>query len=215
MRAGVVAKKVGMSRIYDDNGVFTPVTLLQVEDNVVISHKTKDKHGYEAVQLSTGDVKEKHLSKPVVEMYKKLGFTPKKTIKEFRVESDDLLEVGTSLGVNHFNVGDFIDVSGKTIGKGFAGVIKRWNFRSLRATHGVSLTHRSHGSTGGRQDPGKVFKGKKMAGRLGNERVTTQNLKIVAIDEARKLLIVKGAVPGHKGSLVEVRDAVKKTKIAK
>ncbi|MFL1780796.1 50S ribosomal protein L3 [Candidatus Hepatincolaceae symbiont of Richtersius coronifer] len=210
MRTGLIAKKIGMSRIYDDKGMFIPVTILEVKDCVILGQKSQAKHGYNAVQLGIEKAKVKNVSKPVIGFFKKLGIEPVKKIIEFRVDADNLLEVGKEMSVNHFIKDQFVDVSGISIGKGFAGVIKRHNFRSLRASHGVSLTHRSHGSTGNRQDPGRVFKGKKMAGHLGADNVTIQNLKIAAIDESNNLILVKGAVPGFAGSLITIQDAVKK-----
>ncbi|MDR0484130.1 MAG: 50S ribosomal protein L3 [Alphaproteobacteria bacterium] len=210
MRTGLITKKIGMSRIYDEQGVFIPVTILEVKDCVVLGHKTKEKDGYNALQLGLGKAKVKNVSKPMLGVFKKASVDPVRKISEFRVDEENFVNVGSELSASHFIKDQFVDVAGVTIGKGFAGVIKRHNFRSLRATHGVSLTHRSHGSTGNRQDPGRVFKGKKMAGHLGNANVTTQNLKVVAIDEANNLILVKGAVPGHKGSFLTVRDSVKK-----
>ncbi|MDR2007486.1 MAG: 50S ribosomal protein L3 [Alphaproteobacteria bacterium] len=210
MRTGLITKKIGMSRIYDESGTFIPVTILEVSDCVVLSHKTQDKDGYNALQLGLGKAKVKNTSKPMLGVFKKAGVAPTRKIAEFRIDESNFVDVGSELSAAHFIANQFVDVSGVSIGKGFAGVIKRHNFRSLRATHGVSLTHRSHGSTGNRQDPGKVFKGKKMAGHLGNKNVTTQNLKVVAIDETNNLILVKGAVPGHKGSFLKVSDAVKK-----
>ncbi len=210
MRTGLITKKIGMSRIYDEQGVFIPVTILEVKDCVVLDHKTMEKDGYNALQLGLGKAKVKNVSKPMLGVFKKSSVDPVKKIMEFRIDEENFVEVGSEFSASHFIKDQFVDVSGITIGKGFAGVIKRHNFRSLRASHGVSLTHRSHGSTGNRQDPGRVFKGKKMAGHLGNSKVTTQNLKVVAIDEANNLILVKGSVPGHKGSFLAVRDAVKK-----
>jgi large subunit ribosomal protein L3 len=210
MRTGLVAKKVGMSRVYDDAGNFIPVTLLQLDNCVVVGHKTLDKDGYNALQLGFGKAKAKHTSKPLEGFYKKAGIEPCKAIFEFRIKEDAFVEVGKELSVDHFVKDQFIDVTGITIGKGFAGVVKRHNFKTLDASHGNSLTHRSHGSTGNRQDPGRVFKGKKMAGHLGNTQITQQNLKIVDIDPANNILVVKGAVPGYKGSLLTIKDAVKK-----
>lgn len=212
MRTGLITKKIGMSRIYDEQGVFTPVTILEVKDCVVLGHKTTEKDGYNALQLGLGKAKVKNVSKPMLGVFKKASVDPVRKIMEFRIDKENFVEIGSELSASHFVKDQFIDVSGLTIGKGFAGVIKRHNFRSLRATHGVSLTHRSHGSTGNRQDPGRVFKGKKMAGHLGNSKVTVQNLKVVAVDEANNLILVKGAVPGFKGSYLSVKDAIKKQK---
>ncbi|MCL2567701.1 MAG: 50S ribosomal protein L3 [Alphaproteobacteria bacterium] len=210
MRTGLITKKIGMSRIYDESGAFVPVTILEVDDCVVIAHKTQEKDGYNALQLGLGKAKVKNVSKPMQGVFKKAGVAPVRKMAEFRVDESNFVDVGSQLSAAHFVANQFVDVAGVSIGKGFAGVIKRHNFRSLRATHGVSLTHRSHGSTGNRQDPGKVFKGKKMAGHLGNANITTQNLKVVAVDEANNLILVKGAVPGHCGSFLKVSDAVKK-----
>jgi large subunit ribosomal protein L3 len=209
MRTGIIARKIGMSRVFDE-GTHVPVSVLRVEGCRVVAHKTKDKDGYTAVQLGAGDVKAKNLTKAERGHFAKSKVEPRRKLIEFRVDDDALPEVGAELSAEHFIEGQFVDVTGTTIGKGFAGVMKRWNFGGLRATHGVSVSHRSHGSTGQRQDPGKVFKGKKMAGHLGDERVTTQNLEVVSTDGARGLILIKGSVPGAPGSIVIVRDAVKK-----
>ncbi len=211
MRTGLIAKKLGMSRIFEANGVHVPVTVLNVDGLKVVAVKTAEKDGYTAVQLGTGAVKAKNVSKPMKGHFAKANVEPKKKLGEFRVSEDCLLSVGNELSVEHFVPGQYVDVCATSIGKGFAGVMKRHNFAGLEATHGVSVSHRSHGSTGQRQDPGKVFKGKKMAGHMGAERVTVQNLKVVAIDAARGLIMVKGAVPGSENSWVRVTDAVKKT----
>lgn len=211
MRTGLIAKKLGMSRIFEANGVHVPVTVLSVDGLKVVAVKTAEKDGYTAVQLGTGAVKAKNVSKPMKGHFAKANVEPKKKLGEFRVSEDCLLSVGNELSVEHFVPGQYVDVCATSIGKGFAGVMKRHNFAGLEATHGVSVSHRSHGSTGQRQDPGKVFKGKKMAGHMGAERVTVQNLKVVAIDAARGLIMVKGAVPGSENSWVRVTDAVKKT----
>lgn len=210
MRTGLITKKIGMSRIYNEQGVFVPVTILEVKDCVVLEHKTVEKNGYNALQLGLGKAKVKNVTKPMLGVFKKASATPVRKIMEFRIDGENFVDIGSEFSASHFVKDQFVDVTGISIGKGFAGVIKRHNFRSLRATHGVSLTHRSHGSTGNRQDPGRVFKGKKMAGHLGDARVTTQNLKVVAVDEANNLILVKGAVPGCKGSYLSVKDAVKK-----
>jgi large subunit ribosomal protein L3 len=210
MRSGLVLEKIGMTRLFTDAGEHVPVTVLRLPVNQVISHKVEDKHGYTSLVLAYGDVKPQRLSNQMLGVYKKGGFEPKRKVAEFRVTPENLPEVGTSLTVEHFEVGQFIDVQGVTIGKGFAGVMKRHNFGGLRASHGVSVSHRSHGSTGQRQDPGKVFKGKKMAGHMGCDKVTIQNLKVVQVDPAQNLLFVKGAVPGADHTFVRVRDAVKK-----
>ena len=211
MRTGLIAKKLGMSRIFEANGVHVPVTVLSVDGLKVVAVKTAEKDGYTAVQLGTGAVKAKNVSKPMKGHFAKANVEPKKKLGEFRVSEDCLLSVGNELSVEHFVPGQYVDVCATSIGKGFAGVMKRHNFAGLEATHGVSVSHRSHGSTGQRQDPGKVFKGKKMAGHMGAERVTVQNLKVVAIDAARGLIMVKGAVPGSENSWVRVTDAVTKT----
>jgi large subunit ribosomal protein L3 len=210
MRSGLIAQKLGMTRLFTEAGEHVPVTVLKVEDCQVVAVKTAERDGYTAVQLGVGHPKVKNLSKAERGHFAKAKVEPKAKLVEFRVSADALLEVGAELSADHFLAGQFVDVTGTTIGKGFAGVIKRWNFGGLRATHGVSVSHRSHGSTGNRQDPGRVFKGKKMAGHLGDERVTTQNIKVVSTDAERGLIMVKGAVPGPEGSFVLVRDAVKR-----
>lgn len=211
MRTGLIAKKLGMSRIFEADGTHVPVTVLSVAGLKVIAVKTTEKDGYTAVQLGTGAVKAKNVSKPLKGHFAKANTEPKKKLGEFRVSEDCLLSVGNELSVEHFVVGQYVDVCSTSIGKGFAGVMKRHNFAGLEATHGVSVSHRSHGSTGQRQDPGKVFKGKKMAGHMGAERVTVQNLKVVAVDADKGLLMVKGAVPGSENSWIRVTDAIKKT----
>jgi large subunit ribosomal protein L3 len=210
MRSGVIAQKVGMTRIFTDAGEHVPVTVLKLEKLQVLSHRTVEKHGYTAVQLGSGTRKPSRVSKSERQNFVIAEVEPKRHVAEFRVSPENLVEVGAEIMANHFIPGQLVDVSARSIGKGFQGAMKRWNFSGLRATHGVSVTHRSHGSTGQRQDPGKVFKGKKMAGHLGNERVTTQNLEVVKTDVERGLIMVRGAVPGPKGNLVEVRDAIKK-----
>ena len=209
MRTGLIAKKLGMSRIFESDGTHVPVTVLSVEDLKVVDVKTKERDGYTAVQLGTGAIKAKNVSKPLKGHFAKANVEPKKKLTEFRVSEDCLLSVGDELSVEHFVAGQYVDVCSTSKGKGFAGVMKRHNFAGLEATHGVSISHRSHGSTGQRQDPGKVFKGKKMAGHMGDERVTVQNLKVVATDAARGLLMVKGGVPGGENAWVYVTDAVK------
>jgi large subunit ribosomal protein L3 len=210
MRTGLIAQKLGMTRIFAEDGSHVPVTVLKVDTCQVVDVRTEDKHGYNAVQLGVGKAKVKNVSKAQRGSFARSKVEPKAKLAEFRVSKDALLEVGAELSVNHFVAGQFVDVVGTTIGKGFAGAMKRWNFGGLRATHGVSISHRSHGSTGNRQDPGRTFPGKKMAGHLGVERVTTQNLTVVSTDEAEGLLLIKGAVPGHDGSYVLVSDAVKR-----
>ena len=196
MRSGVIAQKVGMTRIFTDAGEHIPVTVLKLDNCQVVAHRTKDKNGYVAVQLGTGRAKVKNVSKAQRGHFAVAKVEPKQKLVEFRVSDDALIPVGAELTADHFVVGQFVDVSGTTTGKGFAGGMKRWNFGGLRATHGVSISHRSIGSTGGRQDPGKTFKNKKMPGHLGTERVTTQNLRVVQTDAERGLILVEGAVPG-------------------
>jgi len=209
-RTGLLATKLGMTRIFAEDGSHVPVTLLKLDGCRVVGVRTKEKNGYTAVQIGAGNTKIGNVTKPLRGHYAKLGIEPKKNVVEFRVSENALLEVGTELSASHFVPGQFVDVTATSIGKGFAGAMKRHNFGGLRASHGVSISHRSHGSTGQRQDPGKVFKGKKMAGHMGDRRVTTLNLKIVAVDTEQDLILVKGAVPGADGALVRVRDAVKR-----
>ena len=210
MRTGILARKVGMTRVFTDDGVDVPVTVLQMDNLQCVGVRTNDKDGYTAVQLGAGTRKAKRTNKALKGFFAKAKLEAKRKIVEFRVSEDNLLTVGDELSAAHFVDGQFIDVTGTSIGKGFAGAMKRHNFGGLRASHGVSISHRSHGSTGQCQDPGKVFKGKKMAGHMGAARVTTHNLKIVSTDEERGLVLVSGAVPGSKGGWVMVRDAVKK-----
>ena len=210
MRSGVIAQKVGMTRIFTDAGEHVPVTVLKLEKLQVLSQRTADKHGYTAIQVGAGTRKPSRLTKSERGDFAVANVEPKRKLAEFRVSPDNLIEVGAEITADHFVPGQFVDVTGTSQGKGFQGAMKRWNFGGLRATHGVSVVHRSHGSTGQRQDPGKVFKGKKMAGHLGDERVTTQNLVVAKIDVERGLLRIRGAVPGSKGGWVVVRDAVKK-----
>ncbi|CAN7241438.1 large subunit ribosomal protein L3 [Rhizobium tibeticum] len=209
MRSGVIAQKVGMTRVYNDAGEHVPVTVLRMEGCQVVAQRTVEKNGYAAVQLGAGAAKVKNTSKAMRGNFAVANVEPKAKLAEFRVTEDNLLEVGTELKAGHFAAGQLVDVTGTTIGKGFAGAMKRHGFGGLRATHGVSVSHRSHGSTGSRQDPGKVFKNKKMAGHMGQTRVTTQNLEVVSTDEDRGLILIKGAVPGSKGAWIIVRDAVK------
>lgn len=209
-RSGVLAKKIGMSRVFAETGSHIPVTLLHIDNCIVTGVKTSDKDGYSAVQLGIGSMKPKNISKPQKNSFAKNGVEARRVLKEFRVSEDALLKAGDQLSVNHFIVGQKVDIASTTIGKGFAGVMKRHNFRGLEATHGVSVSHRSHGSTGQRQDPGRVFKGKKMAGHMGQVRATQQNLKVVIIDEANGIIGVEGSIPGSKGTIVEIRDAIKK-----
>jgi len=210
MRTGVLAQKMGMTRVFTAEGHHVPVTVLKVDGCQVVAVRTEEGDGYSAVQLGIGAAKVKNVTKARRGHFAKARVAPKSQLAEFRVSPDGLLEVGAELSADHFVAGQFVDVTGTSIGKGFAGAMKRHNFSGLRASHGVSLSHRSHGSTGQRQDPGRVFKGKKMAGHMGDVRVTTQNLEVVSTDEARGLILVKGAVPGAKGSWVLVRDAVKR-----
>ncbi len=209
MRSGVIAQKVGMTRVYNDAGEHVPVTVLRMDGCQVVATRTVEKNGYTAVQLGAGQAKVKNTTKALRGHFAVASVEPKAKLAEFRVTEDNLLEVGTELKAGHFAAGQLVDVTGTTIGKGFAGAIKRHGFGGLRATHGVSVSHRSHGSTGSRQDPGKVFKNKKMAGHMGQTRVTTQNLEVVSTDEDRGLILIKGAVPGSKGAWIIVRDAVK------
>lgn len=210
MRTGMIAQKLGMTRVFTDEGQHVPVTVLKVDKCQVVAVRTKENDGYCAVQLGNAKAKVKRVTQPMRGHYAKAKVEPKKKLGEFRVSDDAVLEVGQELSVNHFVAGQFVDVTGTSIGKGFAGAMKRHNFSGLRASHGVSVSHRSHGSTGNSQDPGKVFKGKKMAGHMGDTRVTTQNLKIVSTDEERGLILVKGAVPGAEGGWVRISDAVKR-----
>jgi large subunit ribosomal protein L3 len=210
MRSGVIAQKVGMTRIFTEAGEHIPVTVLKLDNVQVVGHRTNDKNGYTALQLGAGTRKPSRLTKAERQNFAVAKVEPKRKLVEFRVSPENLIEVGAQITADHFIAGQFVDVTGSSQGKGFAGAMKRWNFGGLRATHGVSLSHRSHGSTGQRQDPGKVFKGKKMAGHMGAERVTTQNLVVVKTDPERGLLMVRGAVPGSKGGWVLVRDAVLK-----
>ena len=212
LRSGLIATKIGNSSYYNEDGTSTHVTVLKVDDCIVSNVKTQEKNGYNAVQLASIDTEKdiSHLNKPQRKIFSSANIKPKKILKEFKVDSDNLLEPGTKLNVNHFKVDQFVDASGLSIGKGFAGVMKRHNFGGLRASHGVSISHRSHGSTGQNQDPGRVFKGKKMAGRMGNKKVTKQNLKIISIDESNNLLVIKGSVPGKKNSIILLKDSVKK-----
>ena len=210
MRSGLIARKVGMTRIFDAEGSHVPVSVLQVDNCQVVAVRTAEKDGYTAVQLGVGAAKVKNVTKPMRGHFAKAKVEPKRRLAEFRVSADALIDVGAELSAAHFVPGQFVDVTGTSIGKGFAGVIKRHNFGGLRASHGVSVSHRSHGSTGHRQDPGRVFKGKKMAGHLGDERITTQNLKVVSTDVERGLILVEGSVPGAPGGYVLVKDAVKR-----
>ena len=210
MRSGIIAKKLGMTRLFMDDGKQIPVTVLQLDGLQVVSQRTADKHGYSAVQLGAGTIKAKRVSQAMRGHFAVAQVEPKRKVAEFRVAPENLIEVGAEITAEHYAAGQFVDVSGTSIGKGFAGAMKRHNFKGLRASHGVSVSHRSHGSTGQCQGPGKVFKGKKMAGHMGAAKVTTQNLQVVKTDLDRGLIMIKGAVPGSKGGWVTVKDAVKK-----
>ncbi len=210
LRSGVIAKKVGMTRLFMEDGKQIPVTVLQLDKLQVVAQRTAEKDGYSAVQLGAGTAKAKRTSQAMRGHFASAKVEPKRKIAEFRVDPENLIEVGEEITANHYFEGQFVDVSGTSIGKGFAGAMKRHNFGGLRASHGVSISHRSHGSTGQCQDPGRVFKGKKMAGHMGAARVTTQNLQVVRTDADRGLIMVKGAVPGSKGGWVTIKDAVKK-----
>jgi large subunit ribosomal protein L3 len=211
MRSGVIAQKLGMTRIFTDAGEHIPVTVLRLDRCQVVGHRTPEKNGYTALQLGAGTPKVKRLTRATRGHFAVANVEPKRKLAEFRVSPDNVIEVGAEITADHFVDGQFVDVSGTTIGKGFAGVMKRHGFHGLRASHGVSVSHRSHGSTGQRQDPGKVFKGKKMAGHMGDVNVTTQNLRVVKTDPERGLIMIRGAVPGAKGGWVLLRDAVKRT----
>lgn len=210
MRTGLIAQKLGMSRLFSDDGTHVPVSVLHVDGCQVVAQRTTEKEGYTALQLGIGKIKVKKASKPMRGHFAKAGVEPKRKLFEFRVDSDMLVDVGCEFTAEHFVPGQLVDVTGISVGKGFAGAMKRHNFGGLRATHGVSISHRSHGSTGNRQDPGRVFKGKKMAGHLGDHKVTVLNLEVMRTDVDRGLIMVKGAVPGSKGGWVVIRDAVKR-----
>ena len=210
MRSGVIAKKLGMTRLFLEDGKQVPVTVLQMENCQVVAQRTADKDGYTAVQLGVGEAKAKRTTQPMRGHFAKANVAPKRKMAEFRVTADNMIGVGEEITADHYFEGQFVDIAGTSIGKGFAGGMKRHNFGGLRASHGVSISHRSHGSTGQCQDPGKVFKGKKMAGHMGAARVTVQNLQVVRTDADRGLIMVKGAVPGSKGGWVTIKDAVKK-----
>ena len=210
LRSGVIAKKLGMTRLFIEDGRQIPVTVLQLDGLQVVAQRTTDKDGYTAIQLGAGSAKAKRVSAPMRGHFAAAKVEPKRKLAEFRVDPENLVAVGEEITADHYFEGQFVDVSGTSTGKGFAGAMKRHNFGGLRASHGVSISHRSHGSTGQCQDPGRVFKGKKMAGHLGSVRVTTQNLQVVRTDADRGLIMVKGAVPGTKGGWVTIKDAVKK-----
>jgi large subunit ribosomal protein L3 len=211
-RTGLIGTKIGNSSYFDDSGKSLPVTILKIDECVVSDIKTKEKNGYISVQIASIDGKSeiKKVNKPQQKIFANLKINPKKVLKEFRVDLENILEIGSKINVSHFKKDQFVDVTSKSIGKGFAGAMKRHNFGGLRASHGVSVSHRSHGSTGQNQDPGKVFKGKKMAGHMGATQVTIQNLKVIEVDEENKILIIKGSIPGKKNSTIFIRDAVKK-----
>jgi large subunit ribosomal protein L3 len=210
MRSGVIAQKMGMTRLFTEAGEHVPVTVLRLAQCQVVAHRSKEKDGYVALQLGSGTRKVKNVSKAERGRFAVAKVEPKRTIAEFRVSDDAMIPVGAEITADHFVVGQFVDVTGTSVGKGFAGGMKRWNFGGLRATHGVSVSHRSIGSTGGRQDPGKTWKNKKMPGHMGVDRITTLNLRVVQLDVERGLILVEGAVPGSKGGWIRVRDAVKK-----
>ncbi len=210
MRTGLVAKKLGMSSMFTEQGERITLTFLQLEDCQVVGQKTDSRDGYNAVILGSTLRKPSKVSKSMRKVFADAKVEPRALLKEFRVSESNLLDVGCEIKASHFRIGQFVDVTGRSIGKGFAGVMKRHNFRGLEASHGVSVSHRSHGSTGQCQDPGKVFKGKKMAGHMGDENVTIQNLRIVEVDDEKGIIIVSGNVPGSKGKYVSIKDAVKK-----
>jgi large subunit ribosomal protein L3 len=210
MRSGLLAQKVGMTRIFTDAGEHVPVTVLKIDQCQVVAHRTQEANGYTALQLGAGTRKVKNVTRAQRGHFAKANVEPKAKLVEFRVTPENVIDIGAELTADHFVPGQYVDVTGTSIGKGFAGAMKRWNFGGLRATHGVSISHRSHGSTGNRQDPGKTFKGKKMAGHYGDERITTQNLEIVRTDVERGLILIRGAVPGSKGGWVMLRDAVRR-----
>ena len=212
MRSGLIAKKLGMMRYFQENGEQVPVTVLEIDNCVVLAHKTEEKDGYVALQVGAEIAKQNRVSKPEKGYFSKINQEPRKHVREFHVSADHLIDAGTALTASHFEQGQLVDVTGTSIGKGFAGGMKRWGFGGLRATHGVSVSHRSHGSTGNRQDPGKVFKNKKMAGHMWARRVTKLNLVVHSVDADRNLIFIKGSVPGPKGEIVFVRDAIKASK---
>ncbi len=211
-RSGIIATKIGNSSFYNENGSSIHVTILKIDECIVSKSKTNEKDGYNAIQLVSINTNKdiSKINKPQRKIFTSINTQPKKILKEFRVDPDNILDIGTTIDVSHFKKDQYVDVSGISIGKGFAGVMKRHNFAGLRASHGVSISHRSHGSTGQNQDPGRVFKGKKMAGRMGSKKVTKQNLKVIDVDQKNNLLIVKGSVPGKKNSIVFIKDSVKK-----
>ena len=213
LRSGLIATKIGNSSYFQNDGTNTHVTILKVDECIVSKIKTTEKDGYNAVQIAAIETGKdiSHVNKPQRKLFSSIKIKPKKILKEFRVDRDNILDVGTKLNADHFKADQFIDASSYSIGKGFAGVMKRHNFGGLRASHGVSISHRSHGSTGQNQDPGRVFKGKKMAGRMGHKKVTKQNLKIIEVDNVNNILIVKGSVPGKKNTIIFLKDAIKRS----
>ncbi len=212
LRSGLIATKIGNSSFYQDDGTNTHVTVLKVDECIVSNVKTIEKHGYNAVQLASIETNKdiSKINKSQRKIFSSIKISPKKILKEFRVDNENILEIGTKLNADHFKINQYVDASSISIGKGFAGVMKRHNFGGLRASHGVSISHRSHGSTGQNQDPGRVFKGKKMAGRMGNTKVTKQNLRVIEIDKTNNLLIIKGSIPGKKNSTIYLKDSVKR-----
>ena len=213
MRTGIIGTKIGNSSFFNEDGSVTPITIIKVDDCVVSQIKTKDKDGYNAIQLASieNNLKISNVKKPQRKIFSSINSKPKKVLKEFRVLKENLLEIGAILNVSHFQKDQIVDVTGVSIGKGFQGSMKRHNFKGGRASHGVSVSHRAHGSTGNSQDPGRVFKGKKMAGRMGGKRVTKQNLKIISVDQDNKLISIMGSVPGKKNTVVLIKDAIKKS----
>ena len=211
MRTGLVAEKIGMTSMFNDKGERYTLTFLKIEDCQVVGQKTLEKDGYNALVVGIKKIKLSKISKSLKQIFANAKIEPKAKLKEFRISEEGFVDIGTVLEADHFDVGQFVDVTGVTIGKGFAGGMKRHNFRGLEASHGVSVSHRSHGSTGGRQDPGKVFKNKKMAGHMGCTQVTIQNLRIIEVDKRQGVIMVSGNVPGAKGSYVYIKDAIKKT----
>jgi len=210
MRTGIIAQKIGMTSVFNDLGKRISLTLVKVDNCQVIEHKTIEKHGYNALVMGVKDKKINKVTKPMKQVFANAKISPKTKLKEFRIAESNFIDIAATLEVDHFTTGQFVDVTATTIGKGFAGSMKRHNFRGLEASHGVSISHRSHGSTGQRQDPGKVFKGKKMAGHMGCTQVTIQNLKIFAVDKEQGLIMIQGSIPGHKGAYVTIKDAIKK-----
>tara|TARA_B100001245_G_scaffold197561_1_gene156683 strand:- start:37 stop:681 length:645 start_codon:yes stop_codon:yes gene_type:complete len=211
MRTGLIGKKIGSSSYFDNNGMMIPVTLVKVADCIVLDIKTKEKNGYNAIQISSieDNLKLKNVNKAQKKLFTKIDINPKRYLREFRIDENNFLEIGNKINASHFQKGQSVDITGTSIGKGFAGSMKRHNFSGGRASHGASVSHRSHGSTGNSQDPGRVFKGKKMAGHMGARKVTKQNLKIIEIDDKNKLLIIKGSIPGKRNSIVLIKDTVK------